>query len=64
LGPITTSVVSLAATNPSSELDIGVLQFESVSEVTFTAALVPEPSTALLLGLGLMGFVFRLRPRT
>ena len=64
LGPVTTSVVWLADANPSAELDIGVLQFESVSEVTFTASLVPEPSTALLLGLGLIGFVFRLRQRT
>jgi len=40
---------------PMAQLDIGELSITGIQNLTFTATPVPEPSTALLLALGLVG---------
>jgi hypothetical protein len=67
IGPVTGSSVI----NPPNSFgtDLGLFQISSAGNATFTAAIgaaTPEPGTAALLGLGLVGLatlVCRKRPR-
>jgi hypothetical protein len=50
-GPIT-DLTPFFNQRDNIELDIGILSFSDISYATFTAIVVPEPTTLLLLGLG------------
>lgn len=54
LGPLALPDPLLQA-GPMAQLDIGEFSITGIQNLTFTATPVPEPSTALLLALGLVG---------